>query len=301
MTAGHALDLAAPPRRLAHVRRLGAPQPGFAGAGHTAIEVIAPAELTATDPFVLLMDDRVDFPSGRRIGGPHPHAGLETVTFVLDGVLVDRDEGVLEPGHVAWMTAGRGVVHNEHVTLRSGPARVLQLWLTLPERGRAAAPRVQIVRGSELPVYREAGVEARLYSGNTHGLTSPTRNHVPATIIDLRLARGASFTHRLPASFNGFVLPIEGAVHVGGSGPVSAGEIGWLERAAGDHDADLPIAAEGAPSRVLLYAAERQEEPTIQQGPFVAGSRAAIEQMYRDYRAGRFTPLSELPASARAR
>ncbi len=110
------------------------PAPGFIGDGHTAVEVVAPAALADSDPFVLLMDDRLEIPRRRIIGGPHPHAGIETVTFVVEGVLHDRDEGELRAGDVLWMTAGRGIVHNEAVEAQ-GRSRVLQLWV-----GSSASP-----------------------------------------------------------------------------------------------------------------------------------------------------------------
>jgi len=284
-------------RGLARRRRLAPPHAGFAGPGHTAVEVLGSSAFDANDPFVFLMDDRLDFCPGQRLGGGHPHAGLETVTFVLDGSLDDRDEGLLQPGDAVWMTAGRGIVHNENV-FATGPGRFLQLWITLPERERDAAPRLDVLRRADMPVYHAAGVEARLYSGSTNGLTSPTRNHVPVTLVDIRLEAGASFDQELPASYNGFLFPLEGEVHVvDAKKPLCVGEVGWL-----DKDCVAPtllrIVGGNEGARVLLYAGLRQNEPMIQHGPFVAGSADAIQRMYRDYRAGRFVRVSMLVANA---
>lgn len=278
-------------RSIARCRRLAPERPGFAGPGHSAVEVIGPNDLTASDPFVLLMDDRIDFEPGTVIGGAHPHAGLETVTFMLEGRIEDRDEGVMRPGDVVWMTAGRGVIHNEDVKA-GGRSRLLQLWITLPEKDRAAAPRFDVLRVEDMPVFRAPGVEARVYSGASNGLVSQTRNYVPVTLVDVRLSEGAVFEQALPAHYNGFVLPLSGAVRVG-SVTVAANEIGWLDRRDGGEATTLAIEGSSA-ARVLLYAGQRQEEPTVQHGPFVAGSQAAIEKMFREFRAGRFTPISEL-------
>src|SRR5450755_1810023 len=98
-----------PSRSLSSIATPPPPAPGFIGAGHTAVEVLAPRALATSDPFVLLMDDRLDIPQRRQIGGAHPHAGLETVTLVLEGTLSDRDEGDLQAGDLVWMTAGRGI------------------------------------------------------------------------------------------------------------------------------------------------------------------------------------------------
>ncbi len=275
-------------------RRLGAEKPGFAGPGHTAVEVITSEAFSESDPFVLLMDDRLDFPPGRQVGGPHPHAGLETVTFVLDGSIDDRDEGLVHAGDVVWMTAGRGVIHNEEVRA-AGKVRVLQLWVTLPERARAAAPRFQVLRKADMPVFRAPGVLARLYSGQSNGLVSATRNHVPVTLVDVTLEPGGVFEQELPASFNGFLLPISGEVAVDGErAPLGPGEIGWVGSRDGNEPLRVRLLANRGEARVLLYAGARQDEPTIHYGPFVAGSVAGIEAMYRDFRAGRFTKVSEL-------
>lgn len=279
------------PRSIARRLRLGPEQPGFAGPGHSAVEVIRPNELTLTDPFVLLMDDRIDFQPGAQIGGAHPHAGLETVTFMLDGSIEDRDEGRLRSGDAVWMTAGSGVIHNEEVRA-GGHARLLQLWLTLPEKERAASPRLDVLRVESMPVFRAAGVEARLYSGSTNGLVSSTRNHVPVTLVDVRLTQGAVFEQELPASYNGFLLPLSGSLRVAGLS-LSEGDIGWLDRREGEGATRLCIEA-SPEARVLLYAGQRQNEPTVQHGPFVAGSAAAVEKMFREFRAGRFTPISQL-------
>jgi redox-sensitive bicupin YhaK (pirin superfamily) len=129
-------------------------EPGFMGAGHTAVEVLSSDALVKSDPFVLLMDDRMNVPQRRAMGGAHPHAGLETVTLILEGTLEDRDEGALGAGDVVWMTAGRGIIHNEHIEME-GRSRILQLWIRLSRAERAAPPRFEIVRGATAPVRRE--------------------------------------------------------------------------------------------------------------------------------------------------
>lgn len=128
-------------RRVTLKTLAGAPAPGFAGPGHTAVEVVAPTALADTDPFVILADDTLDFRPGQPVGEAHPHPGLETVTLMLEGSLNDKEEGLLEEGDLAWMTAGRGLVHNEDVKA-TGRARVLQLWVALASRDRDLGPRL---------------------------------------------------------------------------------------------------------------------------------------------------------------
>jgi len=100
-------------RRIAHLAARGEATAGFAGEGHTTVQVFGPETLVSSDPFVLLMDDTLDLNPRPTGGAAHPHAGLETVTLILEGSIQDADEGLLQAGDLTWMTAGRGVIHNE--------------------------------------------------------------------------------------------------------------------------------------------------------------------------------------------
>lgn len=271
------------------------PAPGFIGEGHTAVEVVTPTDLAASDPFVLLMDDRLDIARRRQIGGAHPHAGLETVTLVLDGVLYDRDEGELGPGDVLWMTAGRGIIHNEAVEA-TGTSRILQLWIALPATARDVTPAFELVRAADAPVMRAPGVEARLYSGVSGPLRSSTKNIVPVTMVDVRLAANASFTQDLPTSYNGFVYVIDGDVEIGGE-TLRRGEVGWFAPGA---STSLVSRADARGGRYVLYAGEPTRDVLIQHGPFVAGSAVEIRELYRRFRSGDFIPMSHIARMQRA-
>jgi redox-sensitive bicupin YhaK (pirin superfamily) len=258
------------------------------------VEVVGPQALRQSDPFVLLMDDRLEMARRRQIGGAHPHAGLETVTLVLEGSLHDRDEGALSAGDLVWMTAGRGIIHNEAVEV-AGRARILQLWIGLPARLRTVSPGFEVVRRAQAPVVRQVGAQARLYSGASGTVQSPTRNQIPVTLLDLSLEAGGSFRQALPAAYNGFVYVLEGNATVGGT-RMAAGQVGWLAPAPAP---ELLVEA-GESARVVLYAGLPHGEPLVQQGPFVAGSRLEIAEFHRGYRAGQFTSMSELARRQRA-
>jgi len=282
-------------RRLSSTTTTPPPAPGFIGAGHTAVEVLAPTDLTASDPFVLLMDDRLDIPQRRQIGGAHPHAGLETVTLVLEGTLCDRDEGDMQAGDVIWMTAGRGIIHNESVEA-SGRSRILQLWIALPARDRGLAPGFEIIRRDAAPAIRAPGVEGRLYSGTSGGLRAATPSRLAVTLVDLTLAAGATFHQALPGTYRGFFYVLDGDAAVG-TERVATGQVGWLAPSA---STDLAISAGAAGARLVLYAGEPIGEPLVQHGPFVAGSPAEIAEYHRQFRAGRFTPMSQVARAQRA-
>jgi redox-sensitive bicupin YhaK (pirin superfamily) len=276
-------------RALSRIVTTPAPAPGFIGEGHTAVEVVAPSDLGLGDPFVLLMDDRLDIVRRRQIGGAHPHAGLETVTLLLEGALHDRDEGTLEAGDAIWMTAGRGIVHSESVEA-FGRSRVLQLWIALPAREREASPRFEIIRKAEAPVVRGPGVEARLYSGASGTTRSLTRNVVPITMMDVALAPEATLRQDLPGAYNGFVYVVEGGVRIGRDA-LTAGQVGWL--APCDRSALVAAAGESG-ARLVLYAGLPIREPLVQRGPFVAGSEPEIADQYRRFRRGEFPGMHQL-------
>lgn len=270
------------------------PEPGFIGEGHTAVEVLTPTGLTHSDPFVLLMDDRLDIAQQRAIGGAHPHAGLETVTLVIEGSMRDRDEGELKAGDVVWMTAGRGIIHNEHVETE-GRSRILQLWIRLSKAERAAEPRFEIVRKADAPVRREPGVVATLYSGSSGALKSKTQNHVPITLVDVTLEPASSFEQQLPSSYNGFAYVLEGSVRAGDGRWLTKGQVGWLDRpSGGDAESMLRLTSRDEGARVVLYTGQPQNEPLIHYGPFIADDEQQLGTMFRDFRAGRFTKMSEL-------
>lgn len=291
----------APGRRVARSVVLPPPSPGFLGEGHTAIEVLRGLSLDDLDPFVLLMDDRLDLgPVGRTIGGAHPHAGLETVTLFLEGELRDDEEGDTKPGDAQWMTAGRGIIHGE-AHHAAGRHRILQLWIRLPASARSDAPEVQFLARDALPVRREPGVVARVYSGASGGLRAATRNRAPVTIVDVRMEPGARFAQELPASYGGFIYVVDGDVSVEGA-TLRAGHVGHLDRPARDaldDDGALVFVAGATGARAVLYAGRPQREPLLHYGPFVAGDEGELVRLFTAYRAGRFRRLAELAPGRR--
>jgi redox-sensitive bicupin YhaK (pirin superfamily) len=281
-------------RQIRRIITTAAPEPGFAGAGHTAVQVVGPEDFAEADPFILLMDDRVEDRKGVPVGAAHPHAGIETVTFVVAGSLKDGDAEPLAAGDVQWMTAGSGIVHDEEMRAW-GNLRILQLWVTLPKAARDAEPRFQDIHLGSLPIRREDGAELRLYSGISGNLRSQTRNHVPVTFADIHLQEGATISQDLPASYNGFVYVLSGSARVGAAGAVlRAGQVGWLDRGGPQGSSELTISAEEGSARLVLYAGEPQGDPLVMHGPFVADREEDIPRLYREYRNGQFPRMSEL-------
>src|SRR5882762_10968909 len=135
---------------------------GFLGPGHTARRLLI-GDFTETDPFIALMDDILDKKDNSPAGGPHPHAGFETVSLLVDGKIGDMIES-LKAGDFQIMTAGSGIVHTETID-RPMKGRLFQMWLNLSKKDRWTTPRVQNLPAAHVPVLAGNGVNIRLYSG----------------------------------------------------------------------------------------------------------------------------------------
>ena len=254
--------------------------PGFVGPGHLAAPVVSPENFEMTDPFIVLMDDHLDI-GNRPVCGPHPHAGFETVTLILDGAIYDRDEGgTLNAGEVQWMTAGSGVIHNEDVKTK-GKVRLLQLWLTLPKNERWTAPSFQAIHEDSIPVRHEPGAEIRVYSGSSRGVQSATRNRVPVTMVEINLEPQASAEQEVPASYNGFAFVIDGSVQIGKT-VLNTGQVGWLDRPNDDGTSVLRVAAGESGARLILYAGQPQGDPIVSYGPFIGDSKQVIARLFTE-------------------
>jgi redox-sensitive bicupin YhaK (pirin superfamily) len=279
-------------RDIARVVQTPPPAPGFIGEGHTAVPVVSPADFARNDPFIALMDDLIELAPGSRAGAAHPHAGFEIATWLVEGELRDRDEGVLRSGDVMWTTAGSGVVHNEDVE-PIGRTRILQLWMTLPSAERWSTPRFVHMAKDTAPVRTEPGVSARVYSGRSGPVEAPTHTHLPLTMLDIRMAAHTELVQEVPASFNGFVYVLDGEVNVG-TKTIVAGQVGWLGDAEASDATQLRFATGVADARVALFAGERQGVPIVMHGPFVGETRADLMRVSQAYVQGKLPRVSEL-------
>lgn len=264
------------------------------GAGVRLTRLIGTAPLQALDPFLLLDAFGSDEPQDYLAGfPPHPHRGFETVTYLLAGRMRHRDnaghEGVIEPGGIQWMTAGRGIIHSEMPEQEDGRLAGFQLWVNLPAAEKMGPPRYQEISPSRVPVEaRPDGVQVRVIAGRTRlGTMGPVAAVSTAPLyLDVRLPSGIAFEEPLPATHNAFVYVMEGALGLVASGnepPLSAGELGVLEP-----EGTVRVVNQGGDTRFLLVAGRRLNEPVARGGPFVMNSPEEIAQAFRDYREGRF-------------
>lgn len=272
-------------------------EPGFLGQGHIARPVIT-GGFSASDPFIMLMDDLLDKKDTTPVGGPHPHAGFETVSLLLEGEIGDEAHK-MKGGDFQIMTAGSGIVHTETID-QIAKMRLLQLWVNLPKKDRAATPRVQDLPLEHVPASSNNGVHIKLYSGSLAGLTSPVQNYVQMIIADITIEKGVSTVLQIPANYNTFLYVLEGSVKAGADEqPLQQDQVGWLDLYGSDNLSELPLSTGEEPVRFVLYAGKPTGENIVSYGPFIADSSEDIQRLFYEYRQGKMKHISTVPESQR--
>ena len=269
------------------------PHQGFLGAGHIARAVIL-NNFFQTDPFIALMDDTIDVPDGKPVGGAHPHAGFETVTLILEGGIKEFAHAI-QAGDFQMMTAGSGVIHTESI-VPGTKLHSLQLWLTLPEKDRWALPRVQSMPLEHVPQLSENGLHIKLYSGSFAGLSSPIRNHVPVIIADVQLQSGANTIQYLPASFNTLLYVIDGSIEVGEERKLlHQQQVGWLDKYPDNSQSELKLVGGESGGRFIIYAGQPQQDEIVARGPFIGNTEEDITRLFKEFGQNKMKHISTLP------
>ena len=267
--------------------------PATDGAGVRMTRVIATPELDQLDPFLLLDEFRSDDPDDYIAGFPsHPHRGFETVTYMLAGAMEHRDNqgnsGLLGPGSVQWMTAGRGIVHSEMPRQQDGLMWGFQLWVNLPAAHKMTEPGYQDIPADLVPEVTIAnGVTVKVIAGILEGLRGPVAAEATDPMyFDVYMQAGKSADLDVPPGHNAFAYVYGGSIETGAEAlvTVKSGEIALFERQPGD--AVRLHARED--SRLLLVAGKPIGEPIARQGPFVMNTVAELQQAFSDYQQGRF-------------
>ncbi|MBP1154997.1 MULTISPECIES: pirin family protein [unclassified Paenibacillus] len=250
--------------------------------------ILEPGHWEKYDPFLMLAEDW--FQKGSF--DVHPHRGIETVTYVMQGKLEHYDNKTagkdeLLPGDAQWMTAGRGVIHKEDPAVGE-TVHSLQLWVNLPSSDKMTEPRYQNLRSADMPLRVEEGVTVRVFSGSSNGVTASTKNVVPITMVELNVDPGASVKQDLPGSYNGFLYVLEGEGLFGRERTrAGEGQVLWLGTAENSQASEVEIMAV-TKLHALLYAGQPLNEPVVANGPFVMNTQEQIRQAYQDYRDGKF-------------
>jgi redox-sensitive bicupin YhaK (pirin superfamily) len=246
-------------------------------------------EVQQIDPFLFLNHHGPQIYPPRNRGlpfGPHPHRGFETVTFIVDGSLTHRDtaghESIIETGGVQWMTAGRGLEHEEvsppAFLERGGPLEILQLWINLPARLKFTEPRYTGLQKDQIASFSNGGVTINLISGDWGGHRGPIESLTDVHMMTVALQAGSRIVLSAPRGRNVFFYIVRGKLTIGEAFHL----VDW-----NDDGDEIEIEAI-SDAFVLFGHGVPFGEPVVAHGPFVMNTREEILQAIRDYQAGKF-------------
>jgi len=277
------------------VTRLIEPQFVVEGAGVKLRRSMPQRVLDYLDPFLLFDHFASDDPADYLAGFPmHPHRGIETVTYMLAGVVNHQDSlgnaGSIQAGDVQWMTSGRGIMHEEMPKPHDGKMAGFQLWVNLPAKLKMTRPRYQEVPSNIIPeAKRKDGVRIRVIAGKANGVQGPvTEIYADPAYLDVTIPAGVSFTHPIEPGHTAFAYVFEGKGKFGitdTEGGTTVSQPRLVSFGDGDH---VRIAASEEAVRFLLVSGKPLNEPVARYGPFVMNTRQEIEQALLDLRNGTF-------------
>ena len=240
-------------------------------------------------PFLLLDEmGPADYAPGEAVGAPwHPHRGFETVTYMLAGEMEHEDsvgsKGVITPGDVQWMTAGKGIIHSELPTKKmmeeGGLMHGFQIWVNLPAKDKMMNPRYQDITADRSPTIEKDGVWARVIAGECLGIESSIDTVIPITYVHVKMESGATLYKTLDTELNGMVYVFKGEVSIEGKS-VKDGSLALLSAGS-----EVTIEAKES-SEFLILAGPELNEPIARYGPFVMNTREEIMQAIDDYQRG---------------
>ncbi len=266
------------------------PQFVIEGAGVKLRRSIAPHVSNEYDPFLLFDHFAFNDPVEGPIRGfpMHPHRGIETVTYMLEGATAHRDslgnQGVIGPGDVQWMSSGRGILHEEMP--RRGPSGAIygfQLWVNLPSHLKMSEPRYQEVNSSTIPTYEKDGVKIRIVAGTVEDVTGPVVDIAASPLyMDVQLDTDKEWTFDIPAGHTALAYVFEGEGVFSGE---TIEAVKLLKFADGDC---ITVKTENNPVRFMLIAGAPFKEPIVPYGPFVMNTIEEIQQTLKELRNGTF-------------
>lgn len=251
--------------------------------------------LNQIDPFIFLNHHghQVYKPNNNGLPfGPHPHRGMETVTFILEGDIMHKDSGghesVIEAGGVQWMTAGSGLIHAEVSSSKfkkeGGELEILQLWVNLPAKYKMTEPRYIGLQKDEITTFSmdNGQVKVQLIAGNLGEYKGSFETLTPIFMSTIYLNEGAIVTKEIPSDENIFFYVVRGKVKVMGE------EVNYRNLIEFENNGDNISFQATEDAVVILGHAKPFNEPMVAQGPFVMNTQQEIMQAYRDYQMGKF-------------
>jgi redox-sensitive bicupin YhaK (pirin superfamily) len=273
------------------------PQPVIEGAGVKLIRSIATRTLDHLDPFLLFDHFGSNAPKDYIKGFPmHPHRGIETVTYMIEGNVDHRDSignsGSIGAGDVQWMTSGSGIMHEEMPQAQEGMMKGFQLWVNLPAKLKMMTPRYQNILCNQIPqINREDGIKIRVIAGEVDDVRGPVTEIVAdPTYLDVTIPPAGSFSHAVQRGQTAFVYVFEGEGSFGSDNEKTGGRNAVSHpRLAVFGDGDyISVVTMDRLVRFLMISGRPLNEPIARYGPFVMNTQAEIQQALKDLENGRF-------------
>ncbi len=233
----------------------------------------------------------------RRGVGIHPHRGFETVTLVYQGELEHRDStgngGTIGAGDVQWMTAAKGILHEElhsrAFTEQGGTLQMVQLWVNLPAKNKNAEPGYQNLLNAEIPAVDlpDGAGSLRVIAGTYNKIEGPARTFTPVNLWDVSLRQNMTVTLPIPDGHTAMLVVLSGAVTINDDKQATEAQLVLLDR----KGTDVRIEAQNNTS-FLVLSGEPIDEPVVIHGPFVMNSTEEISSALRDFQNGHFGKIS---------
>lgn len=247
-------------------------------------------------PFLMLdYAGPTEFPpaSKPRGVGMHPHRGFETVTLLYQGEVEHHDSaghgGLIGPGDVQWMTAAKGLLHEEMhssaFTRQGGLFEAIQLWVNLPAQYKMIEPHYQPISDNQIPLLKldQPGSFLRIIAGDYQGVKGPANTYTPINVWDLRLRAGQTVELDFPENHTTMLFALKGSIKINNSATMNDVELAFFEREG------KTITLTALKDAILLVMnGEPIDEPIAGYGPFVMNSQEEIQQAIKDFNAGRF-------------
>ena len=260
------------------------------GAGVKLKRSIGTPEADYIDPFLMLdefgSENKDDYVAGFP---PHPHRGIETVTYMLKGKFEHEDstgaKGIMSSGDVQWMKTGRGIIHSEMPAMADGQLLGFQLWINMPAKLKKNKPEYIYIKNKELGTYSDDEKVVKVIAGKFKDVEGPERNHnVEPIYFHIVLKNEKEFSCDVPEGHNSFIYLLKGQIKVGKANHEKTTDSNLILLKQGKN---LQIKAKKE-SELLFIAGKPIGEPIARGGPFVMNTKAEIIEAINDYQNGTF-------------
>ncbi|MGB8646973.1 MAG: pirin family protein [Anaerolineae bacterium] len=265
-------------------------KPTVEGAGVNLKRAFGFGDTAAFDPFLLLDDFRSDNPQHYLKGFPwHPHRGIETITYILEGTVEHGDslgnQGVIGAGDVQWMTAGSGIIHQEMPKGNAaGRMGGFQLWANLPASHKMVTPRYRDVTSSQIPqISTDGGVTIRIICGEVQGVSGPVRDVITdPEYLDVTVPTQSEFIHATPLGHTVLAYVIDGQGRFAEQTATNTNLVLF------DDGEQVVVSTQDEPVRFLLLSGKPIREPVAWYGPIVMNTQTELQLAVEEYNRGTF-------------